>query len=175
MTPSILEIPGFARINDRGYYILSTGKISHFTTRELKCKCGCGSFQMAQSAIDMIENVRTRLISPIFPHSGVRCWRYHNWVYELENRRRARKGLKPIAVPKDSMHLPRTPEGVILLESGTAYGCSHAVDFTAAHESPSEVQRICDQEAESLGVWGLGSYPGFTHCDSRGHVARWNG
>lgn len=141
----------FATIKN-GRYLLSNGQPSHFLVTELQCRCGCGSKQMWQSTIDMIEMVRAKFNSPIDPSSGVRCVAYN----------KTREGAKP-----KSQHLPRDLNGAIVEASGTQVGASHAIDFVVREYAPSKVYRVCDRDATELGIIGLGQYPGFTHADTR--------
>ena len=48
-----------------------------------------------------------------------------------------------------------------------------AADIVVEHVDAHRVYEYLDENAEELGIGGLGSYESFTHLDTRGHKARW--
>lgn len=154
----------FATINPDGYYLLSTGGVSHFNQSEMTCRCGCGADMMDQRQIDTLEAIRVLVGEPIHVNSGVRCWKYHQHVYALAGK----------AVVPDSQHIPRDRAGTKVLTSGTVLGASRATDITVAGRTPRALRAVIEIHAHELGIVGLGAYPGFTHVDTRdGPPARW--
>ena len=45
----------------------------YFTKDELKCKCGCGAFELAEGFIDKLIELRTVLDKPMIVNSCCRC------------------------------------------------------------------------------------------------------
>lgn len=147
----------FAKIDDAGYYLTSTGLRSHFHVSEFTCHDGCGRHDMDQQTVDVAERIRARFNVPVLPNCGIRCEAHNTAV-----------GGKPL-----SQHLPRTERGEIV--KGVAPGgAGRAFDFNLKGWTPFETYRAIDKEAHALGVVGLGRYPGFVHVDTRtGPPARW--
>lgn len=154
----------FAGITPGGLYLLSSGAPSHFSVAEMTCRCGCGAHQVDQRQVDMLEAIRNLVEQPVHVNSGVRCWAYHQHVYQSQG----------LAVVQDSQHIPRRPDGVKILESGTQDGATRATDITVGTLTPKALRHLLEQRAQQLGLVGMGAYPGFTHVDTRdGARARW--
>ena len=69
-----------ALINQVGYYLLPNGLPSHFTVKELGCRCefGCGFMALAEITIVSLEQLRKDLGGhPLTGVSGVRCPRHN--------------------------------------------------------------------------------------------------
>ena len=127
----------FAGITPGGLYLLSTGAPSHFSVPEMTCRCGCGAHQVDQRQVDMLEAIRNLVEQPVHVNSGVRCWPYHQHVYQSQG----------LAVVQDSQHIPRRPDGVKVLESGTQDGATRGTDITVATLSPKALRHLLEQRA----------------------------
>ena len=152
----------FALVNDQEVYLLSDGTASHFSTHELRCRCGCGACQADQRLIDTLEAIREHIGSPVFVHSGIRCSVYNHRV----------------GGALTSQHLPRDIYGEIVETSWRvpASGATRACDITTKVLTPRMLQGLIRQNREVWGVTGLGCYPGFTHVDVRdGRYTTWKG
>lgn len=147
-----------------GFYLVSSGSSSHFHVSEMTCRCGCGAHQVDQRQVDLLEAIRKLVGQPVHVNSGVRCWPYHQHVYQSQG----------LPVTGDSQHIPRTPDGAKVVTSGTKDGGTRATDITVATLTPKALRHKLEQNALRLGLVGMGAYPGFTHVDTRdGARARW--
>lgn len=154
----------FSAISPVGVYLLADGQRSHFTVAEMTCRCGCGAHQVDLRQLELLEAIRRLVDAPVHVNSGVRCWAYHQHVYQSQG----------LAVVQDSQHLPRRPDGQKVLESGTQDGATRATDITVGTMTPKALRHLLEQNAQRLGLVGMGAYPGFTHVDTRdGARARW--
>lgn len=45
----------------------------NFKRKEFACKCGCGTDNISQELVDVVQDVRTWAKSPVVINSGLRC------------------------------------------------------------------------------------------------------
>ena len=69
-----------AIFNDKGIWLTSNGEPSHFTVKEIACKCGCGESIIKQEMLDKIEELRILIKHPIIVISGYRCVKHNEAV-----------------------------------------------------------------------------------------------
>ena len=66
--------------NENNYWLTSSGNPSHFTVKEIACKCGCGESRIKQEMLDKIEELRILIGKPIIVTSGYRCVKHNEGV-----------------------------------------------------------------------------------------------
>jgi uncharacterized protein YcbK (DUF882 family) len=62
-------------------------KIANFSENELKCRCGCGLFNMSERHIINLQALRYRFGSPLTVTSGCRCMKHNGAVGGVANSR----------------------------------------------------------------------------------------
>ena len=56
-----------------GVWLTSTGMRSNFTLKETECKCGCGTNNVAQELVDVLQLIRVHVGVPVIINSCIRC------------------------------------------------------------------------------------------------------
>lgn len=125
--------------------IRSTQHFNPVIDRKLKCSC-CGAGQLSVAAFIVLETVRMHFNAPVTIESGPRCRAYN----------------KKVGGASKSEHLIIDDEDV------------DAVDIKVQGHTPQEVYMYL-KSLPYANLLGIGKYKTFTHVDTRGYGARWNG
>lgn len=125
--------------------VRSTLNFNPVIDRKLRCSC-CGEGQISIAAFIILETVRMHFDAPVTITSGPRCRAYN----------------KKVGGADKSEH--RIIDGED----------TDAVDFVVKGHTPQEVYMYL-KGLPYANLLGIGKYKTFTHVDTRGYAARWQG